>query len=114
MNDAESMKECIARTKSLALNVKYHDIEVTEQEISRRVLNGLPPSYAPDKRNFALKRDFSLAELEGGLVCVEELNRSSDGTDGSNALATGFKARSGGQSGGGGGHNGGGRASATV
>ena len=66
MNDDESMKEYIARAKSLALNVKYHDIEVTDQEISRRVLNGLPPSYAPEKRNFALKTDFSLAELEGG------------------------------------------------
>ena len=108
MNDDESMKEYIARAKSLALNVTYHDIEVTEQEISRRVLNGLPPSYAPEKRNFALKPDFSLADLEGGLVCVEELNRSSDGTDGSHALATGFKAGSGGRSGGGG-HNGGGR-----
>ena len=81
MNDAESMKECIARAKSLALNVKYHDIEVAEQEISRRVLNGLPHSYAPEKRNFALKTYFSLAELVGGLVRVEELNRNSDGTD---------------------------------
>ena len=100
MNDDESMKGYIARAKSLARNVKYHDIEVTDQEISRRVLNGLPPSYAPEKRNFALKTDFSLAELEGGLVCVEELNRSSDGTDGNHALAAGFKARSGGRSGG--------------
>ena len=51
MNDDESIMEYIARAKSLALNVKYHDIEVTDQEISRRVLNGLPPSYAPEKRN---------------------------------------------------------------
>ena len=109
MNDAESMKEYIARVKSLALNVKYHDIEVTEQEISRRVSNGLPPSYAPEKINFALKTDFSLAELEGGLVRVEEPNRSSDGTDGSHALAAGFKARSDGRSEARGGHNGGGR-----
>ena len=109
MNDDESMKEYIARAKSLALNVKYHDIEVTEQEISRRVLNGLPPPYAPKKRNFALKTDFTLAELEGGLVRREELNSSSDGTDGSHALAAGFKARSGGRSGGCGGHSGGGR-----
>ena len=109
MNDDKSMKEYIARAKSLALNVKYHDVEVIDQEVSRRVLNGLPPSYAPEKRNFALKTDFSLAELEGGLVRVEELNRSSDGTDGSHALATGFKARSGGRSGGRGAHNGGGR-----
>ena len=109
MNDDESMKEYIARAKSLALNVKYDDSEVTDQEISRRVLNGLPPSYAPEKRNFALKTDFSLAELEGGLVRVKELNSSSDGTDGNHALAAGFKAKSGGRSGERGGHNGGGR-----
>ena len=106
MDSAESMKEYIARAKSLALNVQYHDVEVTDQEISRRVLNGLPPPYAPEKRNFALKTNVSLAELEGGLVRVEELNRSSDGTDGNHALAAGFKARSGGRSGGRGGHNG--------
>ena len=109
MSDAESMKEYIARAKSLALNVKCHDIEATEQEISRRVLNGLRPSYTPEWKNFALKTDFSLAELVGGLVRVEKLNRSSDGTDGSHALAAGFKARSGGRSGGRGDHNGGGR-----
>ena len=40
---------------------------------------------------------------------MEELNRSSDGTDGSHALAADFKARSGGRSGGREGHNGGGR-----
>ena len=109
MDSAESMKEYIARAKSLALNVQYHDVEVTDQEISRRVLNGLPPLYAPEKRNFALKTDVSLAELEGGLVRVEELNRSSDGTDGNHALVAGFKAKSGGRSGGRGGHTGGGR-----
>ena len=109
MNDDKFMKEYIVRAKSLALNVKYHDIEVTDQKISRRVLNGFPPSYAPEKRNFALKTDFSLAKLKDGLVRVEELNRSSDGIDGSHALAAGFKARSGGRSGVRGGHNGGGR-----
>ena len=108
-NDAESMKECIARAKSLALNVKYHHMEAPQQEISRRVLNGLPPSYVPEKINVALKTDVSLAELVGGLVRAEELKRSSDRTDGSHALAAGFKARSGGRSRGGGGHNGGGR-----
>ena len=109
MNDAESMKAYIARAKSLALNVKYRDIEVSEQEISRRVLNGLPPSCAPEKKNFASKIEVSLAELVGGLVRVEELNRSSDETDGNHALAAGFKARSGGRNGGRGGYNGGGR-----
>ena len=107
MDNAETTKEYIARAKSLALNVQYNDIEVSEQEISRRV--GFPLSYAPKKRRFALKTGFTLAELEGGLVRVEELNRSSDGTDGSHALAAGFKARSVGWSEGRGGHNGGGR-----
>ena len=46
MDNAETMKEYIASAKSLALNVQYHNTEVSEQEISRRVLNGLPPSYA--------------------------------------------------------------------
>ena len=73
------MKKYIARAKSLALNVQYHNVEVSEQKTSRRVLNGLPLSYAPEKRNFALKTDFSLAELAGGLVRVEELNGSSTG-----------------------------------
>ena len=109
INDDESMKEHITRAKSLALNIKSHNVVVTDQEISRRVLNGLPPPYAPEKRNFDLKTIFSLAELEGGLVCVEKLNRSSDGTDGNHSLAAGLKARSGGRSRGRGGHNGGGR-----
>ena len=100
MDIAEPMKEYIACAKSLALIVQYHDIEVSEQEISRRVLNGLSPSKAPEKRSFALKTDFTLTKLEGGLVRVKELNRISEGTDGSHALAAGFKAKSGGRSGG--------------
>ena len=47
MGDVETMKEYITRAKSLALNVQYHDIEVSEQEISRRVLNDLPPRMLP-------------------------------------------------------------------
>ena len=99
MENAESMKEYVARVKFLALTVKYHGVEVTEQEISSRVLNSPPPAYASEKRNFALKTYLSLGDLEDGLVRVEELTRSLGGTDGSHALAAGFKARSGGQSG---------------
>ena len=98
MENTKSMKEYIARTRSLALSVKYRDIEVTEQEISRQVLNDLPLAYAPEKRNFALKTDFILGDLEGDLVRLEELYRSLDGTDDSHALAAGFKAKNGGQS----------------
>ena len=93
------MIKYLSRAKSLALNIQYHDTEVTDPEISRRVLNGLPPAYAPEKQNFALRINFSLGDLEDSLVRVEELNRSSDGTDGSYVLAAGFKAKSGSQSG---------------
>ena len=78
----------------------------------RRALNGLLLAYAPEKRSFALKPDFSLDDLEGGLVRVEEFNRSLDGTDGSHVLTAAFKVRNGGQSGwsgGRGGRNRGGR-----
>ena len=34
MDNAESMKEYIARAKSLALNVQYHQTDVNEQEIT--------------------------------------------------------------------------------
>ena len=50
MDDRESVKEYIARAKSLALNVYYYDIEINEQEISRQVLNGLPLRMFPRKQ----------------------------------------------------------------
>ena len=65
------MNKYLARAKSLALNIEYHDIEVTDPEIRRRVLNGLPPAYAPEKHDFALRADFSLGDLEDSLVRVK-------------------------------------------
>ena len=56
MDDAESMKEYITCAKSLALNVQYHDIEFNEQQISRRVLNGLPPHMLPRKETLLWKQ----------------------------------------------------------
>ena len=47
VDNVECMKEYIAKAKSLALNVKYHGMEVTQQEIGRRVLDGLSPAYEP-------------------------------------------------------------------
>ena len=49
MDEDETMKEYIARAKSLARNVQYYDFEVSEQENSRRVLNGLPPRMLPSR-----------------------------------------------------------------
>ena len=47
MDNMKLMKEFLARAKFRTLNVKYHGIKITEQEINRRVLNGLPPAYVP-------------------------------------------------------------------
>ena len=76
MNNAKTIKDYIAKAKSLAINVQYNRMELTEHIISRRVLNGLSLTYSPEKRKFALRTDFSLGDLEGGLVRVEELNKS--------------------------------------
>ena len=65
MNDAESMKEYIARAKSLALNIKYHDIEVTEQEISRRVMNGLPPLVCSREDKLCVENKFQPSRAGG-------------------------------------------------
>ena len=59
MNDDDPIKEYIARAKSLALNIKYHNVEVTDQEISRRVLNGPPPRMLP-RREILLRRQIFL------------------------------------------------------
>ena len=99
MRDGEAMKEYIARVKSLANDLRDHKVEVSDTEICRRILNGLPSPYAPEKRNFAMRTDYSLADLEGGLVRVENFSKRSDGADGSHALAAGFKARASGQAG---------------
>ena len=107
MENGESIREYIGRAKSLASKVRYHGVEVSDHEISRRILNGLPSSFALEKRNFALRTDFSLADLEGGLVRVENLPKDSDGSDGSHALAAGLAGR-GGRDGGRGARRGGG------
>ena len=99
MNNAQSTKEYITRTKSLAINVQYYGTEVPDHEFCRRVLNDLPSTYAPERRSVALRTDYSLGDLEDGFIRVEGLNRGLNGTDGSHALAGGFKARIGGQSG---------------
>ena len=57
MDNMEAMTKHMAREKYLALNVKCRGIQITEQEISRRALNSLPPVYAPEKQNFVLKTD---------------------------------------------------------
>ena len=44
------MNKYLARAKSLALNIQYHDIEATDPEISRRVLNGSPLRMLPRNR----------------------------------------------------------------
>lgn len=39
----ESAREYVARAKGLAGTVRYHGIDVTDEEICRHILTGLPP-----------------------------------------------------------------------
>ena len=84
---------------TLAKDVRDNKIELSDTEICCRIVNGLPSPYALEKRNFAMRTDYSLADLEGGLVRVENYRRRSVRVDGTHALAAGFKARTGGQGG---------------
>jgi len=98
----ESMREYVARGKGLARAVEFHGVEVTEEKICRRILNGLPPSMHYVREAFALKYEFTLVEPEQALVNVEALNRRQGGADG-HALTAGFRPNRGGRRGGSGG-----------
>ena len=65
MDSAESMKEYIARAKLLALNVQYHDVEITDQEISRRVLNDFPPPVCSREEKCCVENRFFSSRTGG-------------------------------------------------
>ena len=83
------VREYVARAKGLARAVEYHGVDVAEEKICRRILNGLPSSMHFVREVFALKCQFSLAELEQALVNVDTLHKRQGGADG-HALAAGF------------------------
>ena len=87
----ESVREYVARAKGLAQAVKYFDVEVTDEKICRRILNGLPSSMDLVREIFATKFDFPLTELEQSLINTEALHKRRDGGADGHALAVGFR-----------------------
>lgn len=100
INASESAREYVARTNGLANAVRYHEIEVEDEEICHRILTSLPPDYDFVRNGFAIQNKFSLESLEHGLVNAEEPNKPSDGAEDRPTLAADFKSRYGGQGGG--------------
>ena len=78
----ESAREYITRAKGLATTVRYQGTEVTERQLGNRILTGLPSHMRFVREGFALKLEFSVAELEHALIKAEELHEQPDASDG--------------------------------
>lgn len=83
-----------ARAKGLVIEVKYHVVEVADNEDYSRILTGLPPTLNFVHERFALCYKHPIDGLERALVKAEELHRHPYGTAG-HALTAGIKLWSG-------------------
>ena len=62
MNNAKSMKEYIAKAKFLAFNVQNYGMQISDQEISRRVLNGSHCLSILSNRSFDNRCNYSIVD----------------------------------------------------
>ena len=93
----ESMRDYIARSKALVMELEQKDVSTTKNEINRRILNGLLSDFDVEKNMFLLMADTDPDELEEALARVEDSRTRDGGAGGTHALATGVKPRGGGQ-----------------
>ena len=49
-----SVKDCVVRAKDLVMKLEQHSVNVSERNISRRVLNDLLSAYSIKKRTFVM------------------------------------------------------------
>lgn len=64
----ESARECITRAKGLATAVRYHSIDVTDEQVGKQILPGLPPYMHFVREGLVLRLGFSVVELEYAIV----------------------------------------------
>lgn len=76
----------MTRAKGLATEVKYHKVEVADEDTFHRILTGLPPCSTLSVK-VVLRDKVSLDELKRALVKREELKRQPDGADGDTLTA---------------------------
>ena len=93
----ESMRDYIARAKSLVIKLEQINVNTTKKGVSRRILNGLPCDFDVEINIFLLMTDTDPDELGEALARVEDSRMSNGGAGGTHALATGLKPRGGGQ-----------------
>ena len=62
MNNAKSRKEYIAKAKFLAFNVQNYGMQISDQEISRRVLNGSHCLSILSNRSFDNRCNYSIVD----------------------------------------------------
>ena len=98
----ESIRDYIARAKSLAMKLEQNSVSTTKKEINRRILNGLPSVFDVEKKMFLMMIDTDPDELGEALARLEDSRTSDGGAGGTHALATSVKPRGGGQGRGGG------------
>ena len=60
----ESAREYITRAKGLAAAVRYHGIDLMDEQLRNRVLTGLPPHMHFVREGFTIRMNFSIAKLE--------------------------------------------------
>lgn len=90
----EPAREYLARAKGLANEVKCHKVEVANEEICYRILNGLAPTFNFVREGFVPRDKFASDEHKRTLVKAGGCKKQLDATDG-HALAAGFKPWSG-------------------
>lgn len=54
MSAGESAREYVARAKELVNAVRYHNVEMEDEEICRRILTVVPPDYHFVRKGFAI------------------------------------------------------------
>ena len=67
----EPARECITRAKGLAAAVRYHGIDVTDEQLGNRILTGLPSHMRFVREGFAIKLKFSVAVMEYAVIKTE-------------------------------------------
>ena len=98
----KSIRDYVARAKSLVMKLEQNSVSTNKKETNRRVLNGLTSAFNVENKMVLMMEDIEPDELGEALARIED-SRTRDGSaGGTHALATGVKPRGNSQGRGGG------------
>ena len=92
-----SIRDYVARAKSLVMKLEQRSVTTSKQEINCRILNDLPSDFDVKKQMFLIIADIESNELVGGLARIEDQRTRNGSTGSTHAPATGVKPRGNGQ-----------------